>query len=210
MMQRLLHPFIVLALLLATAGPAAAAITSYRITGAFYAGGNLIDPATATPPADPKDVVPDLFPSDTPYILRFDLDDTAAGTPAGAHGMDYPGAVTGLTLTVGGTPVYASPSESASEFINTWTGGGNHQWSIFGYGGSVDPAYASLSVYPSGLMFPTLEDILTFDSMELYLMDSTSTLYTQDPPELVAFGPGDVSIGPAGWSALDLVWRGNT
>jgi hypothetical protein len=177
--------------------PAGAAIFSYQLSGSIGGDGGLISDVDApgAPTADNVSVSPDPFPNPVPFTISFDLDDSVTGVPAGSNGSSFSSAITNLVIDINGSAFYSSSAEDVSEFDN----GSNHQWSFFTFGGPYNLVDDSVDIEDD---MGNFVDSLQLMQADLFLLDTDSTLFSQNPPELVAFNGNEFEFGD-----FDLTWR---
>lgn len=143
------------------------------------------------------------------FTLSFILDDQAAqsSTYNSPHsvGATYGNALTGLSLSVNGEIYWQSPVEDVGEYIHP-NASGNHQWSFFGFNGSLQNGgelIEVLEVEDQDLNPPEIVDELSFGGLSLFLLDTDSALFTQSPPELTTFDGSEFDL-----SWIELNWFG--
>ncbi len=179
--------------------PAGAAIISYQMTGSIGGdGGEIFDTGTFNPTGDMVFVAPDPFPNAVSFTLSFDLDDSISGTPAGSNGSSFLSAISNLDLMIDGMPFFSNSSVDLDEFDN----GSNHQWSIFNFGGNFMTGASLLDVEDD---LGDIVDSLDIGSMDLFLLDTDATLFSQSPPELAVINGGEFEF-----AEIELNWFGGT
>ena len=189
----------------ALAAPVGAAITSYTLSGNFidesiYASGG--DPYTPTTDNVMLEPFFDII-TGSDFTLTFELDDTVSGSPIGTNGSEFLSAVSNLHLTFDSGFYTGWDNPGATDDVAAFNNAGsNDQWSIFSLpGNGTDIDYLEIIDADTAALMETL----TLDALELTLLDLNEMLYSQSPPELVAFDGTEFEFAD-----LNLTWLGDS
>ncbi len=190
--MRILRPLILAGAIALAPAAALAASFSYTVTG-FVSFVSVPDGVVLL------DEEP--FGGGEAFTLTFDFDDSGASDFSTPTVANYPGAVTNIVLTIqdGVDSFLEDGSEAAFMAYNPT----NHQWSFFS-----DWDDTNLPTQLDG------EDENTFDPVTFGLggivfipIDTNEALFSQSPPELLAFDP--LGLANDFFYILELEWFGD-